>query len=39
MDRGHGAHRGNSHITIMDRNGDAVAALVQDWLVGRGLWQ
>jgi hypothetical protein len=30
--------RGNSHMIMMDRNSDAVAALVQDWLAGRGLW-
>ena len=29
--------RGNSHMIMMDRNSDVVAALVQDWLVGRGL--
>lgn len=30
--------RGNSHMVMMDRNGDQVAALVQDWLAARGLW-
>ena len=30
--------RGNSHMIMMDRNGDEVAALVQDWLAARGLW-
>jgi len=30
--------RGNSHMVMMDRNGDQVAALVQDWLAGRKLW-
>jgi len=30
--------RGNSHMVMMDRNSDAVAALVQDWLAARGLW-
>ena len=29
--------RGNSHMIMMDRNSDEVAALVQDWLVARGL--
>lgn len=31
--------RGNSHMIMMDRNGDTVATLVQEWLVARGLWQ
>ena len=31
--------RGNSHMLMMDRNSDAVAALVQDWLAARGLWR
>ncbi|MCR0982374.1 alpha/beta fold hydrolase [Roseomonas populi] len=30
--------RGNSHMIMMDRNSDQVAALVQDWLVAKGLW-
>jgi hypothetical protein len=30
---------GNSHMVMMDRNSDQVAAVVQDWLVGRGLWR
>ncbi|WP_431284752.1 alpha/beta fold hydrolase [Humitalea sp. 24SJ18S-53] len=30
---------GNSHMLMMDRNGDAVAALVQDWLAAKGLWR
>lgn len=30
---------GNSHMLMMDRNGDAVAQLVQDWLAARGLWR
>ncbi|MCK8785361.1 esterase [Roseomonas sp. NAR14] len=30
---------GNSHMVMMDRNGDQVAALVQDWLAARGLWR
>lgn len=29
--------RGNSHMLMMDRNSDQVAALVQDWLAARGL--
>jgi pimeloyl-ACP methyl ester carboxylesterase len=31
--------RGNSHMIMMDRNSDQVAALVQEWLAARGLWQ
>ena len=31
--------RGNSHMIMMDRNGDQVAQLVQDWLAGRGLYR
>lgn len=31
--------RGNSHMIMMDRNSDAVAAVVQDWLAARGLWR
>lgn len=31
--------RGNSHMVMMDRNSDQVAALVQDWLQARGLWK
>jgi dienelactone hydrolase len=31
--------RGNSHMVMMDRNGDAVAAVIQDWLAARGLWR
>jgi pimeloyl-ACP methyl ester carboxylesterase len=30
---------GNSHMLMMDRNSDQVAALVQDWLSARGLWR
>ncbi|SHJ15915.1 hypothetical protein SAMN02745194_01888 [Roseomonas rosea] len=30
--------KGNSHMVMMDRNGDEVAALVQDWLAAKGLW-
>jgi hypothetical protein len=30
--------RGNSHMIMMDRNSDAVAGLVQDWLVARVAW-
>ena len=29
--------KGNSHMIMMDRNSDAVAALIQKWLVDRGL--
>jgi hypothetical protein len=29
---------GNSHMIMMDRNSDQVAALVQQWLAARGLW-
>jgi len=29
---------GNSHMMMMDRNNQAVAQVVQDWLVARGLW-
>ena len=29
---------GNSHMIMMDRNSDQVAALVQGWLAARGLW-
>jgi hypothetical protein len=28
---------GNSHMMMMDRNNAELAALIQDWLVGRGL--
>ncbi|MGG5822444.1 alpha/beta fold hydrolase [Falsiroseomonas sp. HW251] len=31
--------RGNSHMIMMDRNGDETAQLIQDWLAGRGLWR
>jgi pimeloyl-ACP methyl ester carboxylesterase len=31
--------RGNSHMIMMDRNNMAVAALIQQWLVERGLYQ
>jgi len=31
--------RGNSHMVMMDRNGDQVAEVVQDWLAGRGLYR
>jgi pimeloyl-ACP methyl ester carboxylesterase len=31
--------RGNSHMVMMDRNGDEVAALAQDWLAAKGLWR
>jgi pimeloyl-ACP methyl ester carboxylesterase len=29
---------GNSHMIMMDRNSDAVAGLVQEWLAGQGLY-
>ncbi|WP_235951346.1 alpha/beta fold hydrolase [Falsiroseomonas algicola] len=29
--------RGNSHMVMMDRNGDEVAGLIQDWLAAQGL--
>jgi pimeloyl-ACP methyl ester carboxylesterase len=31
--------RGNSHMLMMDRNSDASAQLIQDWLAARGLWR
>ena len=31
--------RGNSHMVMMDRNNLEVAALIQDWLAKRGLYQ
>lgn len=31
--------RGNSHMMMMDRNNQAVAQVVQDWLAARGLWK
>ena len=31
--------RGNSHMVMMDRNGDEAAALAQDWLAAKGLWR
>ena len=30
--------RGNSHMIMMDRNSDEVAALIHSWLVARYLW-
>ena len=30
---------GNSHMMMMDRNSDAVAQAVQEWLAGKGLWR
>ena len=30
---------GNSHMVMMDRNGDEAAELVQDWLAAKGLWR
>ena len=29
--------RGNSHMLMMDRNSDAIAQLIQNWMVGQGL--
>jgi hypothetical protein len=29
--------RGNSHMLMMDRNSDAIAQLIQDWMNQRGL--
>ena len=29
--------RGNSHMVMMDRNSDEVAALIQKWLASKGL--
>ena len=30
---------GNSHMLMMDRNSDAVAGVVQDWLAEKGFWR
>jgi pimeloyl-ACP methyl ester carboxylesterase len=30
---------GNSHMLMMDRNGEATAGLIQDWLAARDLWR
>ena len=30
--------KGNSHMMMMDHNNEAVAGVVQDWLVSKGLW-
>jgi uncharacterized protein (UPF0262 family) len=30
---------GNSHMVMMDRNSDAVAGVIQNWLAARGLWR
>jgi hypothetical protein len=30
---------GNSHLMMLERNNAAVAARVQDWLAGQGLWR
>jgi hypothetical protein len=29
--------RGNSHMLIMDRNNAAIADIIQNWLVSKGL--
>jgi hypothetical protein len=29
--------KGNSHMIMMDKNSDAVAGLIQKWLVDKGL--
>jgi pimeloyl-ACP methyl ester carboxylesterase len=31
--------KGNSHMIMMDKNSDAVAGLIQKWLVDEGLWE
>lgn len=31
--------RGNSHMVMMDRNSDEVAAYIQNWLEKQGLWK
>jgi hypothetical protein len=31
--------KGNSHMVMMDRNSDEVAALIQTWLEKQGLWK
>jgi pimeloyl-ACP methyl ester carboxylesterase len=31
--------RGNSHMIMMDRNSDEVAAVIQRWLEARGLYR
>ncbi|WP_439550925.1 esterase [Falsiroseomonas sp.] len=31
--------RGNSHMLMMDRNGDQAAGVIQDWLASKGLYQ
>lgn len=31
--------KGNSHMMMMDRTSDQVAALAQDWLASKGLWR
>jgi predicted esterase len=31
--------RGNTHMVMMDRNGDAVAQVLQEWLAGHGFWR
>lgn len=31
--------KGNSHMVMMDRNSDTVAALIQNWLASRGLYK
>jgi hypothetical protein len=29
--------KGNTHMVMMDRNSDAVAEVIQKWLLGKGL--
>ncbi|WP_226381324.1 alpha/beta hydrolase family protein [Falsiroseomonas ponticola] len=31
--------RGNSHMLMMDRNGDQAAGVIQEWLASKGLYQ
>ena len=31
--------KGNSHMIMMDKNSDAVAGVIQDWLAKRGLYK
>jgi hypothetical protein len=31
--------KGNSHMIMMDKNSDQVAALIQDWLQKKGLYK
>ncbi len=31
--------KGNSHMLMMDKNNGAIAELIQDWLLRRGLYR